>query len=244
MEKQLESTLAAIRKNRTAGSRQLVLQAIEPLKNFSHISTAIQNYLTQLLWTRPAMAALRTAARFILSKRNGLPLPQIVEHTLALLHKSSEATIQRAIATLPPSGSLATISYSSLLATLIVSGIDQGKQWNIFCFRSTVQSTAYGEIFYRHLAQYGISAVLLDDTDPNPPVDFLLIGADTVSPTFGIINGSPSYRICSRLFFQLPIYCCAESFKYDDSLLLEPGFDFLPASFRITPISDSLWFSL
>ncbi len=239
MSPQLQQRLESIRTNTTAGSRQLVLFALDALAECRFSSEALSHFLTQLRWIRPAMAAFRTISRFLSDQLQHISCPTAVEKTRALIQRSSRETIQTALQQLPHHGTVATISYSSLIEQILVEGIHEGKQWNIYCFRSG--TPAYGEFFQQRLHRAGIPATVLPDAVPSHPIDFVLIGADTVSPSYGLINGHPSYSLCALLFYQIPIYCCAESFKYDASLVLEPGFDFLPASFGIHQISDSVW---
>lgn len=204
-----------------------------------HLRDAVhrEKLLSMFLWSRPAMAALRNILHMLLNWKQltDAALESLISH----IREQSNRTIYNALKLLPSGATIGTISYSSLVFEICSEGKKQGKNWKILCYSSPYGQHDYGAQFYQKCRTEGIEATFVHSpADSTISPEVLLFGADTVAPTYGIINGTPTYRICAHFFYYIPLLCCAESFKKNDTLIVEPGFDFIPWSFSPVWISD------
>ena len=55
-----------------------------------------------------------------------------------------------------------------------------------------------------------------------------IIGADRILDDNSVINGIPSLELAKQCNSKIPFYVMAESFKKDNNLIIEEGFDLIP----------------
>ncbi len=155
-------------------------------------------------------------------------------------------TIEYASAIIKDNDAIATCSYSSTVCQTLAAAKHKDTNFRVLIAESRVDSTSYGETTAIELARHSIPTEIFADNSISRQVakaSKSIIGADAVTASGYIVNGTPSLRLAqASRNRQVPFYVVCETAKFDLFGYLgectEPGFDSVPLSICTAVITE------
>jgi uncharacterized protein len=248
---QWENELNRLRYDYFSGSKSIALKALELLKHYyrsneNNINSVIE-FADSLKTTKPTMAATENiidSTVDILKKGCG-------EKSFGkIFYKLEEATIDtieyalREMFSKKESLSVLTCSFSNTIINLIEKGNRKYPGVIVYALESDYNGIKYGARLKSILSDNGIICHVVQENETVEAVsecDCIIIGADRVVENIGVVNGTPSLLLAKLAYNTKPVYIIAESFKNSHEIVLEPGFEFIPAKYITKVFSDSIF---
>lgn len=248
---QWENELNRLRNDYFSGSKAIAQKALELLKQFyrsneNNIKSVIE-FADSLKSAKPSMAAPGN----------------IIDSTVNLLNKGcgeksfgkifynlEEATIDtieyayRELFTKKEYLSVLTCSFSNTIINLIEKANRKYPDIIVYALESEYNGIKYGARLKSSLSEIGIICHVVHENETVKAVsecDCIIIGADRVVEKIGVVNGTPSLLLAEMAYNTKPLYIIAESFKNSNEIILEPGYEFIPAKYITKVFSDSIF---
>ena len=200
----------------------------------------------RLARARPAMAAIgNMAQRFVrLAERTGkgFDVRVLEAKLLAQMEAASEEAACRAAEYLYDGARGLTCSYSSAVLGTFNAALASGKEFRVGALESRAGELVYGQKMLEAVTKPGLATVLVPDHAIFEAVnnaDMVMVGADTLLPDGGIINGCPTIELAQGAKESVPVNVVCESFKLGTGACKEAGFDLVPASLINQVITDT-----
>lgn len=206
---------------------------------------------------RPSMVSIANYTNFFLIDLIGTgrqkDLAALKSYTVAkgleLIRASKQAslkTIEYGSAIIKDNDTIATCSYSSTVCQVLAAAKHKNTNFCVLIAESKVGNTSYGEITAIELARHSIPTEIFADNNisrQTAKANQAIIGADAVTASGYIVNGTPSLRLAQASKSRhVPLYVVCETAKFDLFGYLgeytEPGFDNIPLNICTAVITE------
>ena len=263
MTEEIAEKIGGIRNDRTHGASFLAGEGVRVLALVAKALASGHERITcltavaqELADARPAMASIGNMARAFVerleNRGEGSDPDALQVELLAEMEAASHEAAGRAAELLYEGTRVLTCSYSSAVFRTFKAALASGKAFSVAAVESRVgfviegsgrkRGLAYGQMLVDAASALGVPASLVADDHIEEGVsnaDVALVGADTLLPDGGIVNGWPTLRLARSVAGAIPFYVVCESFKRATEPFTEEGFDLVPASLIARIITDS-----
>lgn len=172
-----------------------------------------------------------------------------VANGLELVRTARQAllkTVEYASAIIKDNDAIATCSYSSTVCQVLTTAKRKDTNFRVLIAESRIDNTNYGEITAAELGRHSITAEIFSDHSIPRQItkaSKTLIGADAITASGYIVNGTPSLRLAQASRNRhVPLYVVCETAKFDLfgylSEYTEPGFDNIPLNICTAVITE------
>ena len=241
-----------IGQDRTHGASYLGRRVIETMRDVARLSEAgspedifhdLLFVAFQLRNAQPSMATLRNLVAKLLYRidcrrfesNSGKEFRQLVrriaDEQLESVKRSLDKASENCCAFLPEHCMVLTHSYSSTVNKSLELAYQSGKRLEVYVTESLPGGE--GAALTKDLAAKGIQARLISNVESSsgmPPVDLVLVGADSVMANGSIVNKIGTRKIAALSNARsIPFYVVCETAKFNT-------FDFLGEPITITPV--------
>ncbi len=218
----------------------------ETVEQFIEEVTSITSAVAR---ARPGMVSIANYANFflaqILAAGQQKDLAAFKSYSMAkgqeLIKSSRQAflkAVEYASAIVKDDDTIATCSYSSTVCRALAVAKHKGTNFRVLIAESKVGNTSYGEATAAELAKHHIPTEIFADSNITRQItkaSKTLLGADAVTASGHIVNGTPSLQLAQASGNRhIPMYVVCETAKFDFFGHLgentEPGFDIVPLS--------------
>ena len=235
-EDRLDALVAPLRADVVSGASHVAELAAEVLRRAAirmpagsseELRWTMGQVAARVLEAQPAMAPLVSLVRDVLDAVENCEDVEGGRHAAARaaeafrtqLNTRSRAVAERAAATIPPGGVIATLSSSGTVRmALLANGRDHGHR--IICFES--RPMFEGRLLAKALADARIPVTVAIDASAHTLIrecDLVFLGADSIGDA-GVVNKIGSAALASAASDQgVPVYILA-----DETKILPPGF--------------------
>lgn len=228
--------------------------------NIDAFQTLMSSLLSELAFCRPTMVPIANVVNQYRSKLQqqlslSPDLPALREMAVNLardcineLQTSRQQIIEKGAALISSDMTIMTCSYSSMVIACLLQAGRQGKSFNLLAAQSQLSPSdpAYGELLVEELAHHNLPGQVFPDRDLENLVgraDLILFGADAVLADGSLINGYPSLNMAQAAFnspknIPVNVSCETSKFTNQNPLVVEEGFDIIPASYLTGIITE------
>ncbi len=206
----------------------------------------IEKFKNKIINAKPAMFALRNVMEYaFMLNQNGNHPHEIRNEIQNKMKLASENIIDKASHYLKDNSfhSIATCSYSSTALNLFKQLKSLNYEFKVLALESKWNGRDYSKKIFDECKNLMIEVQILSPEELIAnEFDCSIIGADSVIPDIGIVNGLPS-----KLFSNIvkdrskPLFVIAESFKMTEDKHLADGFEFVPMENITAIFIDSLF---
>lgn len=230
--------VSAVATDRERGATELAREALDVLcwatrEGGLELLTRAADALVR---ARPAMAAIKNVVRRVVEEPTSMAsLPGAADacrRARAWLDEASGMAVDQAVAAIQPGAVVVTCSFSSAVVRACLRAAGEHRA-RVIALESSVAGVAYGERVAAWLRPRGVACDVVADrlmADALEGATLVLVGADRVLAGGSLVNGTPSLRLAvTAHHHHVPFYAICEAFKLDEELLVEPGFDLIPA---------------
>lgn len=236
-----------------SGSTQIIKKAagifFDFFRNGNPDKKTMMRIIPQIAGAKPTMPGISNVLNNACGRINetDIEIETIREEVLADLSRAGETVLNKAYKEIFENNDIFKIlscSYSSTVEKLIRYAAGQGKIINLTAARSVWKGNDYGTKLLEKCQRYVSSTNLVD---PNAPTgnsgdfDFMLTGADAFTKKGDVVNGIPTLELARSIGEGLPYYVLAESFKRTDSVIVDDGFELVPAEYVTRIFSDDIF---
>lgn len=256
------------KQDRIHGASQLLLQALNIIREASDISSAAEkeelaremiSLADELAVCRPGMANITNGMALFKSSlnealefsQNVACLKQRINEVAAslvdCLENCARMLAENGARLLCDGMTVMTCSCSSSVLRVFFTARHRGINFKVVAARSEYQGRSYGSLLMDILHSGGIEGEVISDhslAEYASTADLILIGADAFSPGEFIINGYPSLELVKASMQAsppVPVWSLVESIKTvqdHNSLCVEPGFQKIPLAYFAGVISE------
>jgi translation initiation factor 2B subunit (eIF-2B alpha/beta/delta family) len=237
----VEAAIAALGMDTERGATDLARESLTILESAaaSFPEEGLGAYLdgigVLILLTRPGVASVKNAVSRALADGPLIHPGQAkraFDRARSWIDYAAKATVEETAAMIPDGATIVTCSYSVTVRDACAAAVESGKTIRAIVLTSKVEGVAYGERLADELLTRGVAAEIYPDgVDLNSltPITMALLGADRISPDGSLVNGIPSLMLAEHVQGIAPLYVASETFKLDDTEMIEDGLEVVPA---------------
>ena len=242
-----------IRNDQLHGASYLARQGVRTLALAAGVQSSDENTALflkdvgrRLAESKPAMAAIGNMAwRFIQEVErlgDNLYVYALEGDLLAEMEAASKEAAQKASVLISEGARVLTCSHSSAVVATFKAAFTSGRRFRVAALASRVGDLALGERLAEELSDLGITSMLVADSAIPEAVgqaDMAVVGADTLLPDGGIINGWPTLGLAQAARHMIPLYAVCEAYKMSANPVIQAGYELVPASLITKVVTDS-----
>ena len=232
------------------GAEQIALAGIRALQETLHKSktsssyallTELQHDISLLIKSRPTEPCLRNTLKFIIHDLPSTNLKELKEslhqHFLEVIKHfdfSQKIITEIGCQKIKNNHLLFTHCHSSTVANILIAAKKEGKSFIVH--NTETRPLLQGRIMAQQLAQHGIKVIHYIDSAARfalKNADLMLIGCDAITSEGKVINKIGSEMFCEMAYkYDVPIYVCTNSWKFDPETIYGVEEDIEERNFR------------
>ncbi len=248
--------IKALSNDYDSGSTAIAIKAVEILFKAMTYKEIISKYrrvaevAAFLVSAKPAMAALKNLVNYSLDRinnRGNLSYAQLKKNIINKANESGRLCLENITHIVEKEGSdvFITCSYSSTVIKFFDYWKARGNKFRVVAIESKWKERDFSKYLCKKCKESDIECSIaginaMDDYIKDGACS--IIGADSIIPGEGVINGIPSLRLAKKTHGKIPFYVLGESFKIIDGMNIDEGFDFVPLNYISEIITDDLFY--